>query len=102
MCSFEIGRLKEQPIQETKIERINFKEMVLDLEQILYSFLPSVNKSNNGGSILYASGMYTTIEHSLRYSLEENSLKANCTIGVNNSLDYLCLFLQLTSVNNTN
>ena len=52
MCSFEISRLREELIQEkNKTNQIQgdvdyLKETVLDVEQMLCSFLSSGNKNN--------------------------------------------------------
>ena len=51
MCSFEISRLKEELIQEKNKTNqlqgdVDYLKGDLDLEQMLRSFLPSVNKNN--------------------------------------------------------
>ena len=44
----------------------------------------------------------TTRSNTHNNNLEKNSQNANCSISVNNSLDDSCLFVQSTSVNDTN
>lgn len=103
ICSLEISRLKDELIQEknktNQLQDVDYlKEKVLDLEQILYSFLPSVNK--NDKEVNYMLQGSTTRSNTYNINPEENSLKANCTISVNNSLDDSCLIVH--STNDTN
>ena len=106
MGSFEISRLKEELILEkNKSNQLQgdvdyLKEKVFDLEQILYSLLPSVNKNNK--EVNYMPQESTTRLNTHNINLEENYLNADCSVHINNSLDDSCLIVQSTSVNDTN
>ena len=64
----------------------------LDLEQMLRSFLPSVNKNNK--EVNYMPQESTTQSNTHNNNLEKNSLNASYSVSVNNSLDDSCLFVQ--------
>ena len=91
MLSSGIDRLKEELIQEkNKTNELQdhvdyLKRKVVDLECILYSVLPSVNKGNNKAN--YTPEDPTTHSSIPDIDLENSYLINNCLISIDNFTD---------------